>query len=171
MANPTTLRGDTAKFWISSTTGTPTYGFHTQAILGIADISLTLDRGTVEAPLVGEKGNYFTAGALSAEGSFTASKLDTTSVGEVIRQMITGSKVRISGSCGTTGLNFYFKSAMITNFDLSIGDAETISEGSIDYIVMDPENVKRNTVGTSTIIQDTSVECLVIRRKIIWLMS
>jgi hypothetical protein len=30
---------------------------------------------------------------------------------------------------------------MITGFDLSLGDADTITEGSIDFAVMDPQNI------------------------------
>jgi hypothetical protein len=49
--------------------------------------------------------------------------------------------IHVSGSVGDDSLKFYFISAMVTNFDLSMGDADTISEGSFDFIVLDPQNV------------------------------
>lgn len=141
--SPTTYRGEDAAIQIKGNVGARTH-----SILGISDFSLTLDRGTVEQELVGETGNYFLAGSLSIEGSLTACKLDPTAGTDILTNCITGATCWISGSVGTNSLHFFFQSGMITGFDLSIGDADTISEGSIDFIVMDPQNIKFSTDDT-----------------------
>jgi hypothetical protein len=50
--------------------------------------------------------------------------------------------IHVSGMCGDDSLRFYFVSSMVTTFDLTLGDADTISEGSFDFIVLDPQNVR-----------------------------
>ena len=157
--SPKTYRGEDAAVQIQGkTTG------RKHNILGLSDFSLTLDRGTVEQELVGEPGNYFLAGSLSVEGSLTACKLDATAATDLLVNCITGSTCWISGSVGPKSLHFFFESGMITGFDLSIGDADTITEGSIDFIVMDPHNVKMTQNGegqvwqtSGTMIQDTTL--------------
>jgi len=130
----------------------------THSSLGVSDFSLTLDRGTVEQELVGEIGNYFTAGALSIEGSLTACKLEDGAAGDLLLATITGSYVAISGATGSGGVHFYFKSCAITGFDITLGDADTITEGSIDFVVMDPQNISISKQlqpdGWGVVIQD-----------------
>lgn len=150
-ATPTTYRGESASIQIQGYQGARTH-----SVLGLSDFSLTFDKGTVEQELVGETGNYFAAGALSIDGSFTGCKLDATAAGDILVNCITGSTCWVSGNCGTNSLKFFFVSCMITGFDLSIGDADTITEGSIDFVVMDPANVDlKNPDGTHTYITDT----------------
>lgn len=143
----TTYRGSDARIYISGSSWS-TYG--------LSDFSITIDRGTVEQELVCEKGNYFTAGSLSIDGSFTACKLSNSEGGPIIAAMINGTTVAISGNAGTNSIHFYFKSAMITGFDLSIGDADTMTEGSIDWTLKYPQNVTTVTdlAGGGTYIHD-----------------
>jgi hypothetical protein len=113
--------------------------------LAIADASLTLDLGTVEQELVGENGNYYTQGALSCEGSLTAAKMGSGSTGLFVGAMVNGFQVASSGStASSSGLKWYFKSCQVTGFDLSMGDSSTLTEGSIDFVVMDPYNIEVN---------------------------
>ena len=110
--------------------------------LAIADFSLTIDLGTVEQELIGEKGNYHTQGALSCEGSLTAAKMGNDGLSIFIDAMVNGHQLACSGhTASSSGLRWFFKSCQITGFDLSIGDASTITEGSVDFTVMDPYNV------------------------------
>lgn len=161
-ATPTTYRGENAAIQIKGKVGARKHG-----VLGLSDFSLTLDRGTVEQELVGEAGNYFMAGSLSVEGSLTACKLDPTAATDILTNCITGATCWISGSVGPKSLHFFFESGMITGFDLALGDADTITEGSIDFVVMDPQNIKllqtqsgASWHGSGTIIQDTSPDNL-----------
>jgi hypothetical protein len=150
-ATPTTYRGEDAAIRIKGHTDGKAHG-----VIGLSDFSLTLDRGTVEQELVGEAGNYFVAGSLSVEGSLTACKLDSTAAGDILVHVISGTRAWVSGNCGTNSLSFFFASCMITGFDLSMGDADTITEGSIDFAVEDPQNVKIINLDTgNTQIKDT----------------
>lgn len=134
---PTTYRGEDAAIQI----GGKSQGALTHSVLGISDFSLNFDRGTVEQELVGQAGNYYAGGSLSIDGSLTACKLDCTAAGDILTHCISGTQSWVSGNCGSNSLKFFFKSCMITGFDLTIGDADTITEGSIDFIVMDPSEV------------------------------
>jgi hypothetical protein len=134
-------RGNNARIQLWGTFGTE-YTKLTQSTIGLSDFSLTLSRGTVEQELVGEIGNYSAAGSLSVEGSMTACKLDNTLAGYIVGHCVSGNMIHVSGSVGDDSLKFYFVSAMVTNFDLSLGDADTISEGSFDFIILDPSEVR-----------------------------
>ena len=116
-------------------------GDKVHSTLGLSDFSLSFDRGVVEQELVGEAGNYSVGGSLSIDGSLTACKLDHTAAGALLANVISGTKTWISGSAGTQSLHFYFLSCAITGFDLSMGDADTITEGSIDFQVLNKYNV------------------------------
>ena len=139
MTSPTTYRGNDAAIQI---------GGKTHRIIGISDFTLTLDRGTVEEPLVGELGNYFLAGSLSATGSFTAAKLDNTAAGTLMHNEVKGDTVWISGSVGPNSLSFFFEECLITGYDVTIGDADTVTEASIDFSVKDPQNIKAQALDT-----------------------
>ena len=127
---PTTYTGSDADFLIAT---------KDEVTLGLSDFSLNISRDTNELDLTGQKGNYHAAGAISVDGSFTAASVSN--IGTFLDAMINGTTVSISGSVGTNSLHFYFKSAMITGFDLSIGDANTFTQGSIDWTLKYPYNV------------------------------
>lgn len=128
---PTTYTGKDASVWIYS--GSTAIADST---IAISDFSLTIDKGVVEQELVGELGNYRVAGSISAEGSLTHCKLDGT--GYIIDSVAKGYNLKISGNCGSNSLHFYLVSCAVTGFDISIGDADTITEGSVDFSVMTP---------------------------------
>jgi len=109
-----------------------------QSTFAMSDFSLTIGRGTAEQELVGSKGNFSLAGARSMDGSLTACKITTAGLGWVVEQMIDGNPVTISGNSGTNSLHIYFVSCQITGFDFSVGTADEITEGSIDFAVLYP---------------------------------
>lgn len=156
---PTIYRGDQARLCLWSRKGmgageTPSDNTGlTHTLMGVSDFSITFDKGTVEQELVGEVGNYKAAGSLSVEGSLTACKLDATAAGALVIAAISGQYIRISGAVAgkqssAPSLSFYFVSCLASSFDLSMGDADTISEGSIDFTVMDPNLVTIRNDGT-----------------------
>ena len=128
---PTTYTGKDASIWIYSGSTSVAH-----SAVAISDFSLTLDKGVVEQELVGEIGNYRVGGSISAEGSLTHCKLDGTS--HLIGALVNGNRIKISGNSGTNSLHFYLVSCAVTGFDISIGDADTITEGSVDFSVMTP---------------------------------
>lgn len=136
-ATPTYYTGEDAIVYLG-TAGNAASG---QSTFAISDFSLTIDRGTAEQELVGAKGNFFLAGSRSVEGSLTACKLTTAGLGWVVEQMIDGSCVTISGNAGAKSLHFYFVSCQVTGFDYSVGTADEITEGSIDFAVLYPYKV------------------------------
>jgi hypothetical protein len=82
--------------------------------------------------------------------------LDNTAAGDILAHVISGSTCWISGSAGPDSLSFFFASCMITGFDLSIGDADTITEGSMDFTVQDPQNIKAFAIGEGGVqVRDT----------------
>lgn len=114
---------------------------------GISDFSLTIDRGSVTQELVGEVGDYQTPGSMSIEGSYTQCKFATSGVADALENVLgTTAYITISGSTGAN-LSWYFTSCQITGYDVSIGDGDTISEASIDWVVLNPDRV---TMDTST---------------------
>jgi len=122
----------------------------------LSDFSLTLNKGTVEQELVGESGNYSVAGARSCEGSFTGCKLTSAGLGVIVGSLINGASITISGNAGTTALHFNIVSAQVTNFDFSLGDADTITEGSFDWVALYPYKISTVTklAGGGTGISD-----------------
>lgn len=123
-------------------------GNKTHTGLGIGDFSLTFTRDTIDQPLVGEIGNYHTAGSLSIDGSFTATELTHTALQPILENLLpttqhspTTTILTVSGQAGPKSLGFYFASTQITDFGITIGDADTISNASIDWTVLDPYNV------------------------------
>ena len=121
----------------------------THTDFGVGDFSLTLDRGTVEQDLVGEVGNYFDQGSLSADGSLTAVKFGTSGVADFLLNLVDAGDagkykyLAISGQVspageGITYLSWFLVSCQVTGYDISMGDADTITEASIDFTVMDP---------------------------------
>jgi len=133
---PTTYTGEDATILINANS---TDMSHTT--LAISDFSLTISRGTAEQALVGEKGNFYLAGSRSMEGSLTSCKLHTDAIGNIVSDMVGGNSVQISGSAGANSIHFYFKSCQVTGFDFSIGTADEISEGTIDFTLLYPYKV------------------------------
>jgi hypothetical protein len=122
--------------------------------MAIADYSITLERGTVTQELVGETGDMNMQGALSCEGSLTAAKLGPDGASIMLRSIISGNAATrcfVSGQVGANSVGWYFDEVMITGFEISMGDAGTVSEGSIDFQVMNPKDItltKDNDAGT-----------------------
>jgi len=123
----------------------------THSNYGLGDFSLTLDKGIVEQELIGEVGNFFTQGSLSMDGSLVSVKfaasgtadfllnvIDACSEGKYQYLAISGS---VSDATDSNYLTWFLVSCQVTGYDVSIGDADTITEASIDYTVMDPFNV------------------------------
>ena len=135
-----TVTGKDARVWIAS--GGATQGaWKTQSAYGLSDFSLTFARGTVEQQLVGETGNYFAPGSLSIDGSYTNCRFSFSGNAEDINSIVNSTFMWISGNTGAA-LRWCFASCMVTGYDVSIGDADTISEASIDFVVLDPYNVR-----------------------------
>jgi len=134
-----TVTGTEANIYIGDDSGAPTDDHSTWAI---SDFSLTFDRGTAEQELLGEHGNYFTQGSLSVEGSLSQCRFAASGGKSFLLDNLVDtdnhSYIRISGSIGSTELSFYFVSCQVTSYEVSIGDADTITEASIDFQVLDP---------------------------------
>ena len=121
---------------------------HTHAAFAVGDFSITLDKGTVEQPLIGEVGNYFDQGALSMDGSLTVAKFATSGVSDLLLNLVDAGTagnykyLAISGSVSdasdATYLSWFLVSCQVTGYDISMGDADTITEGSVDFTVIDP---------------------------------
>ena len=120
------------------------------AFWGASDFSLTLDRGTIEQDLIGQAGNYHDQGSLSMDGSFTVGRFGASGNSYTLDNIVNGTGgnkyVTFSGQIaddvtGTTYLKWFLVSCQITGYDFSIGDADTITEASIDFIVLDPQNI------------------------------
>ena len=149
---PKVYTGEDATVTLTNNAGTAL----THTTLAISDFSLTLSKGTAEQELVGEKGNFAIAGAISAEGSLTACKLHNTAVGYLASDMINGLSIQVSGNCGTNSLHFFLRSCQITGFDFSIGTADEITEGTIDFTSLYPYKISAQRKGlTYCYINDT----------------
>ena len=134
--NPTTYRGNNAAIWLSGAAHTA---------YSLSDFTLTMDKGVVEQELLGEDGNYFLAGALSIEGSSTGCYVTSGGLGLMLGSMMHSDPVVISGNIGLNSLHFHFKSCQITSFDFTLGDADTITEGSFDFTLLYPYKVSSVT--------------------------
>jgi hypothetical protein len=131
---PTTYTGEDADIYLSGLSNTT---------IGMGSFSLSIDRGTIEQELVGEAGNYFTQGAMTVGGSLTNCLWGGTVVDATLGSLINGTQVAISGNCGANSLHFYLVSCQVTGFDITIGDAGTVTEGSLDFTMTDPYNLTR----------------------------
>ena len=148
-----TVTGRDANLWFAAHQGgvAPVFTGKTHSEFGIGDFSLTLDKGIVEQELVGEVGNFFTQGSLSMDGSLTSVKFATSGMADFLLNLVGGADpdkykyLAISGAVSDaeagTYLSWYLVSCQVTGYDVSMGDADTITEASIDYTVMDPFNV------------------------------
>jgi hypothetical protein len=146
MATPTIYKGDDATIYISGLK---------HDILGVSDFSLTISKGVSEQELIGEKSNFFLAGAISCEGSLTACKLHSSAVSKLVGNMVDGGGYSlISGSCGANSLQWCLASCQITSFDFSLGTADEITEGSLDFSSVIPYRISVQTSSTETRIRD-----------------
>lgn len=148
-----TVTGKNAKVWIGAhLAGTAAIigTMDAHSTYGIGEFSLTLSRDTVEQNLIGSRGNYFVPGTLSVEGSLTAAKFGG-STDEIFDNLLdtdagTYKYIAISGTVTTdtdvsSYLSWFFQSCQITGYDVSIGDADTITEASIDFTTLLPQNI------------------------------
>jgi hypothetical protein len=104
--------------------------------------------------LIGQPGNYFDQGALSVDGSLTQCRFGASGNSDLLQSIIDGTGnyeyVTISGQIsddagGVTYLKWYLVSCQITGFDVTMGDADTITEASIDFTCLDPYNMSYST--------------------------
>lgn len=129
---PTIYTGEDASVWISGLS---------HSTLAISDFSLTLGADLAEQPLIGSKGNFSMRGAMSADGSLTSCRLHSTAVSAIVKNMIDGEHVWVSGNCGANSLYFYFVSTQITGFNFTLGTASDIAEGALDFSVLYPYKI------------------------------
>ena len=92
-----TVTGKKANIWIAAHSGGAslatiatdlTDGEHDHTSFGIGDFTLTLDKGTVEAPLVGQTGNYKDQGSLSVDGSLTSIQFATSGTSDMLLNLV-----------------------------------------------------------------------------------
>jgi len=154
-AAPKIYKGNDASLWFyaGAVNGVPMTAHGTFAV---SDFTLTLSKGTVEQELVGEIGNYSIAGSLTAEGSLTGCKMYSTGLGVMLDALITsGKNFAVSGNCGANSLHFYLRSCQVTGFDFTIGTADDIVEGSVDFSVLYGYKITNTRVGNYTVVADT----------------
>ena len=150
-----TVTGESATLYLKIS---DTFGGTSGAVTlwAVSDFSLTMDRGTVEQELLGEPGNYYTQGAFSIEGSITNCRFAASGNSDMLLNIVDTTnypRLVVSGSVGSTSpVKWYLVSCQVTNYEVSIGDADTISELSADFTVMDPFNISY----TDGLITDSS---------------
>ena len=132
VGTPTVYTGEDAAVWISGLT---------HSTLALSDFGLTLGADIAEQELLGEKGDFRMKGAISADGSLTSCRLHSTGVCKIVKNMIDGEHIWISGNCGSNSLYFYFCSCQVTGFDFTLGTASDIAEGTVNYAVLYPYKV------------------------------
>ena len=153
-----TVTGTSARVALKAhAAGTAASSLDTYTTYAISDFSITLDRGTVEQELIGQIGNYSIFGSLSIEGSYTCCKFGAsgsdTALDNLFNKDSTNDYIAISGNTGNSaaGISWYFQSCQITGYDVSLGDADTITEASIDWVLMHPNQISINlTTGHMT---------------------
>jgi hypothetical protein len=121
-----------------------------QATFGISDFSVSFSRGTNEQALLGAEGNEFYEGSLSIDGSYTCCKFGGSGNCDALAGLVSGSIISVSGSVSGSTLEWYFTSCQVTRFDITGGNKDTITEASIDWIVLDPYNVTYPSGGKIT---------------------
>jgi len=151
-----TVTGESASLWFKTHAGGTIPSFtatEDHAFWGASDFSLTLDRGTIEQDLIGQPGNYHDQGSLSMDGSFMMGRFGASASSYTLDNIVDGTGtnkyVAFSGQVaddggGTTYLKWYLVSCQITGYDFTIGDASTITEASVDFVVLDPQNIHYN---------------------------
>jgi hypothetical protein len=117
------------------------------SLYGIGDFSITLDRGVITQDLIGQPGPYQDQGSLSIDGSFTMSKFAAVANADSLNNIMDGTGTTkyfvASANIGSTNpLGFFFVSCQVTGYDVSIGDADTVTACSVDFIVLNPQDIK-----------------------------
>lgn len=126
------ITGESAILW---------FGGKEDSVWATSDFALNFSRGTVEQPLVGEKGNYYLQGALNIDGSLTNCRFGASGNSEFLDSIVDGTVLDISGAVdGSSSLVWHFVSSQVIGYNVSVGDASTITEVSIDFTVMNPKN-------------------------------
>lgn len=115
-----------------------------QTVYGLSNFTLSFTRGTSEQPLVGCEGNEFFEGALTISGSYSCCKFGADQNCDSIKSVISGTTFVLTGEVAPTSaekhLNWVFDQVQITSFDISEGNASKITEASIDFIIMNPQD-------------------------------
>lgn len=154
-----TVTGRDANVWlVAHDAGTAPSSFQAHSVFAISDFSLTLGRGTVEQVLVGQPGSYYDQGKLTIEGSLTAAKFGISGVSDMLSNLVdTGRGVAttellaisgcISDATDATYLSWYLPSCQVTGYEVSIGDADTVTEAAIDFTYLLPQNVRMHAGG------------------------
>jgi hypothetical protein len=118
-------------------------GGKAQSVFGISEFSIELSRDINEQELLGAEGNEFYEGPLSIEGSYRCCKFAASGNSEALDSIISGTIVAISGQVsGSSYVSWYFPSCQVTSYDVTGGDASTISEANIDFIVLNPKDAE-----------------------------
>ena len=68
--------------------------------------------------------------------------------------MIDNNYVMVSGNCGANSLRWCLASCQITGFDFSLGDADEITEGTLDFTSVIPYRISVQSTATETRIRD-----------------
>ena len=118
---------------------------------GIGDFTINFTADTVDQDLIGVAGPYRARGTIGNDGSLTISKFGG-NMDILLENLIdtgtykTSTKyIGISGAVSTaeaTYLSFCLASCQITGYDVTLGDAGTITNASIDFINMVPHALK-----------------------------
>lgn len=148
MVNPETYVGSDAKIYIA-TNDYSTYS--------LADFEVVLDKPVVSQELTCQDGDAYTTGALACTGTFTVSEFANTNCGTLLDAVVNKNYVEISGNAGGKSLHFWVKSGMILSFNVTLGDAGTITNGSIDWQAKDPykiSSVSSDAAGSGAYITD-----------------
>ena len=88
------------------------------------------------------------------DGSLTVAKFATSGISDLLLNLVDAGSIgnwkylAISGSVSdatdATYLSWFLVSCQVTGYDISMGDADTITEASVDFIVLDPQNIHYN---------------------------
>jgi len=118
---------------------------------GIGEFSLNFTSDTVDQDLIGVAGPYRTRGTIGCDGSLTISKFGG-NMDIILENLLdtgtykAGTKyIGISGAVSTleaTYLSFCLASCQVTGYDVTLGDAGTITNASIDFVNMVPHALK-----------------------------
>ena len=134
------VTGKDAKIFLSTDSGT--LGTKGVTLWGVSDFTLTFSRDITEQELVGQTGNLKKPGKISINGSLTNCKFAASGNSDALDNILDpDTLLLVSGSVASNNLSWYFVSCQVTGYEVSFGDASTITEASIDFTVLDPYNV------------------------------
>ena len=111
------------------------------SVFAISDFSINFNRGVVEQELVGQVGNYYDYGALSCDGSYTNCRFAASGNSDALESIISSQYITVSGSTGSSTLKWYLRSCQVTSYEVTMGDADTISEASVGFVHMYPYTI------------------------------